>query len=129
MIHRQHESTSIPELRNALCSAFKAVSCAGGERYGIFFIELSGVWHRFYLDAGLLFWEEGKTPDPSEDLLEGERYTDMGKDLQIVGSAICEITMFNSQLTLQFDNGARLTLRNGVDDDGAEIGECVAGIK
>jgi hypothetical protein len=79
------------------------------------------VWHRFYLDAGLLFWEEGSCPDPEDDLLEGERYTDLGEALSVVGAAIGEIDMHDSQLTLQFENGARLVLRNRAQDDGAEV--------
>ena len=126
-IRRQHENTSLPELRGARCSDFIAVSSEQGQRLGLLYIRLSGVWHRFYLDAGLLFWEEGSSPDPEDDVLEGERYTDLGEALCVVDVAIGEIDMHDSQLTIQFENGARLVLRNRAQDDGAEVVEFVAG--
>lgn len=124
-IRRQHENTSFPELRGARCSAFMAVTREQDQRLGLLYIQLSGVWHRFYLDAGLLFWEEGSCPDPEDDILNGERYTDLGEALGVVGVAIGYIEMHDSQLTLQFENGARLVLRNRVQDDGSEVVELV----
>ena len=85
------------------------------------------MWHRFYLDAGILFWEEGLAPDPSEDLLEGDYYRDIGKELQVERYAISGITMFNSRLVLEFENGARLTLKSRIEEDGADIDEFVVG--
>ena len=126
-IRRQHENTSFPELRGACCSAFRAVICERDQRLGLLYIQLSGVWHRFYLDAGLLFWEEGSSPDPEDDVLEGERYTDLGEALCVVGIAIEEIDMHDSQLTLQFENEARLVLRNRAQDVGTEVVELVPG--
>lgn len=126
-IRRQHEDTNFPELRGAICSAFRAVICERDQRLGLLYIQFSGVWHRFYLDAGLLFWEEGSCPEPGDDVLEGERYTDLGEALGVVGVAVGKIEMYDSKLTLQFENGARLVLRNGVQGDGAEVVELVSG--
>ena len=126
-IRRQHETTSIPELRGTCCSAFKAVIREQDKRLGLLYIQLSGVWHRFFLDAGLLFWEEGRCPDPDDDVLEGERYVDLGESLRVLGIPIQEIEMMDSILTLQFENSARLVLRNEVQDVGSEIVESVPG--
>jgi hypothetical protein len=126
-IRRQHESTNFPELRGAICSAFRAVICERDQRLSLLFLQLSDVWHRFYLDAGLLFWEEGSCPEPEDDVLEGERYTELGEALRVVNVAVGEIEMHDSQLTLQFENGARLVLRNRVQGDGTEVVELVPG--
>lgn len=119
--HRQHEDTSLPELRGARCSAFCAVTDEQKQHLNVLYLQLSGTWHRFYLDAGLLFWEEGSGPEPEDELLEGERYTDLGETLRVIGASIDEINMRDSQLTLQFQNGARLVLSNGPQDDGTEV--------
>jgi hypothetical protein len=103
------------------------VLCEKDRRLGLLYLELSGVWHRFYLDAGLLFWEEGACPDPDDDLLEGERYVDLGEALCVVGVAIGDIEMNDSQLMLRFENGARLVLRSMAQDVGTEVVELVPG--
>ena len=126
-IRRQHENTSIPELRGTCCAAFKAVIREQDKRLGLLYIQLSGVWHRFFLDAGLLFWEEGCCPDPDDDVLEGERYVDLGESLHAIGVPIQAIEMRDSTLTLQFENSARLVLRNGVQEVGSEVVESVIG--
>lgn len=126
-IRRQHDDTSLPELVGACCTAFRAVTRRRDQRFGPLYLQLSGVWHRFYLDAGLLFWEEGPGPDPEDDLLEGERYTDLAEALHAAGAAIREVEMHDCQLTLRFENGGRLVLRNQVEDDGAEMVDFVPG--
>ena len=126
-IRLQHETTRIIELEGQVCSAFTAVLHENSQSYGIFHMRLSGVWHLFFLDAGLLFWQEGLAPDPDNDLGDGDAYNDLGNDLGVIGSSITEISMHDCQLLLQFENGARLTLRNGVEDAGATVVECVAG--
>lgn len=122
-IRRQHEDTRFPELRGARCSAFRAVTDVHKQHLSPLYIQLSGEWHRFYLDAGLLFWEEGSGPQPEDDLLPDEQYTDLGETLSVVDVAIDDIFMRDSKLTLQFQNGARLVLKNGPQDDGAAVVE------
>lgn len=126
-IRRQHEHTSIPELYGKHCAEFKVVLRESDNHYGPMFLHLSGVWHRFYLDAGLLFWEEGPGPDPENDLLDGERYTDFASRLGVIGIPISRIEMDGSRLRLDFDNGARLVLGTEVEDDGAVLIELVVG--
>lgn len=123
MTRRQHEDTRFPELRGARCSAFQAVIDARKQHLSLLYIQLSGAWYRFYLDAGLLFWEEGSGPEPEDDLLQGEQYTDLGETLRVVGAAVDDIWMHDSQLMMQFQNGARLVLKNGPQDGGTVVME------
>jgi hypothetical protein len=88
---------------------------------GPLYIQLNGQWHRFYLDAGLLFWREGDEPDPEDDLLEGDDYSDLTKALAVNGCLIEEIRMHEGTLTVRFDNGALLELRSEPQDEGTII--------
>lgn len=81
------------------------------------YIQLDDQWHRFYLDAGLLFWEEGPAPDEANDLLTDEMYVDWGKQLMVIGVAISRKTMAASMLTIRFQNGATAVLKLGPRDE------------
>lgn len=81
------------------------------------YIRLDDQWHRFYLDAGLLFWEEGSAPDEANDLLTDEIYVDWGKQLLVIGIAVSEIAMADSTLILRFQNGATAVLKRGPQDE------------
>jgi hypothetical protein len=94
---------------------------------GPLYIELAGASHRFFLDAGILFWEEGLSPDPEDDLVDDEAYTDFGAALCVEGVAISEIDMADCLLTLKFTNGASLVLKHGVQDEGTQVIEFVPG--
>jgi hypothetical protein len=122
-ILRQHETTSIPELRGARCLSFLAVQNASNGLIGPLFLELDAAWHRFYLDAGLLFWEQGIELDTEQEVLAEERVVDLGRALGTIGAAVEEIEMRDCQLRLVFDRGARLVLRHGVRDDGTTVVE------
>lgn len=117
-IHRQHETTSLSEIEGQRCLAFQAVSAADEKCYGPLYLQLTSGWHRFYLDAGLLFWEEGPAPDPENDLLEGEHYLDLAVKLRVVGSTVAKVKMAYCRLMMKFANGACLLLKNGVQEWG-----------
>jgi len=123
-IRRQHEETNIPELRGATCSAFKAVQTT--TFIVLLFVRLDEARHRFYLDAGLLFWDEGSAPDAEGDLLDGEAYRDLAVELDVLEKTVDEIIMRDDHLTLTFRNGARLVLKEGVRDEGTTIVELIA---
>ncbi len=125
-VRRQHETTSIPELNGAVCGDFRVVVEPNDDWSGPAYLQLEGVWHRFYLDAGLLFWEEGTSPDPDDELIENERYSDFASKLGIRGATLTSVNMNECQLTLEFDNGARLVLRNEVLDEGSKLVEAIA---
>jgi hypothetical protein len=81
------------------------------------------VWHRFYLDAGLLFWEEGVAPDPDDEVLEGETLEDVGRGLGIVGVPILKIEMSAGRFVVGFGGGGRIVLECGEEDDSGHIVE------
>ncbi len=119
-IRRQDFSTQIHELRGDRCEQFLAVaSCENPLILPLFYLKVNGRWHRFYLDAGLLFWAEGEAPDEDDDLLDNEYYRDIGHDFQVVGIPIHTITFAECVLTLAFANGMTLVFEE-TDD-----GECV----
>ena len=122
-IERQHETTSIPELNGAACSALRAVRNPAKGSLDLCYIELGTVWHRFYLVAGILFWDEGRSPDEEEDLLEGDEYFDVAHALGVQDVALREVDMRDCLLRLEFENGARLVLKHAVDDEHTTIAE------
>lgn len=116
-IVRQHEDTEVSELSGARCQAFLAVCPAGKTTVGPMYLRLEDSWHRFYLDAGLLFWAEGHEPDEDDDLLDDEIYVDWCELIGVRGVPIGRIVMHESILTLSFENGARAVLKHGPADE------------
>jgi len=88
---------------------------------GPIYLEADDTWHRFYLDAGLLFWEEGSEPNEDDDLLDGECYVDWCSALDVRGVRVSSIKMAESVLTLSFENGAHVVLKHGPRDDATSI--------
>ncbi len=82
-----------------------------------------GQWHRFYLDAGLLFWKEGEAPDSKDDLLYGEVYISLADELRVKRNKIRRVEMDNSELCVLFDNSARLRIFCGVQSEFSVIRE------
>jgi hypothetical protein len=78
-------------------------------------------WHRFYLDAGLLFWAEGTKPDREDDLLDDEIYVDWCELLGVRAVSITGIEMHDSILVLSFENGASVVLKHGPADEATAI--------
>ncbi len=124
IVSRQDELTEVSELYCRVCDRLLAVAPPSLEVVTFFYALVEGVWHRFYLDAGLLFWDEGQAPEEEEDLYEGDTYVDLSARLNVVGKAIEEIRMANGRLTLRFSGGARLVLEDR--DDDTFIAESVA---
>lgn len=120
-IRRQHETTTIPELSGAICTEFRAVFNAASGFYGPFYIRLEDIWHRFYLDAALVFWEQGPSPDPDNDLLNDDEYVDMATALAVCDVAVEAVRMHDGQLAIDFRNGARFGARHGVQDEGTTV--------
>lgn len=110
---RQHEDTEVSELYGAECQAFLAVCPVGQATVGPMYLQVEDSWHRFYLDAGLLFWAEGCEPDEDDDLLDDENYADWCEHLEVRGVPITRIVMRSSVLVLSFANGARAVLKHG----------------
>jgi hypothetical protein len=117
-ITRQHDETLMEEIIGETCENFIAVY---DEYYLIFYIKLSGSYHRFYTDAGLLFWRSGESPDEDDDLYGGGRYVDLGEKYDLVGRSVERIAYANDHLEVKFSNGLGLLFVSGVDDVGARM--------
>ncbi|CAN5629439.1 hypothetical protein BH09VER1_BH09VER1_14630 [soil metagenome] len=122
IISRQHETTTLEELEGKLCSEFLVVYDAKLKKYGCCYMNVEGVFHRFYLDAGLLFWRSHRSPDPENDLGEGDCYVDFGKKFKVAGINVVNISMGNCRLDIRFENGVEILLKNEVQGIGAELG-------
>ena len=118
---RQHETTTIPELVGRRCTRFLAVQ--EEDDTGPLYIELDGSWHRFYLDAGVLFWEEGAAPHFDDDLWGGTHYADLATRLGVIGVPLAHVAMGDNVLRIEFANGARLRLRHAPRDEATSIDE------
>lgn len=121
LVSRQHDETQVPEVYGIPCSIFHAVYGSKSHYLGPMYLKLHDTWHRFYLDAGLLFWKEGEEPDPDDDLLDDDKYLDWGQQLGVVGNALSEVSMKDSTLILRFDNGAEVVLKQMPFDEKASI--------
>lgn len=75
-----------------------------------------GLWHRFFLDAGLAFWEQW--PEFADEEPEGDdvRYVNYGQQHSLVGETLRSVEARPSkpadlaELTLRFDSGRVLRL-------------------
>ncbi|MGH6650376.1 MAG: hypothetical protein ACREB7_04510 [Sphingopyxis sp.] len=109
------------EIFGKLCENFVAVSNQESAIYSLFYMTISGVSHRFFLDAGALFWSSGMEPDEDDDLLEGDVYVDFAKQYDLAGSRIESIDFANDLLRMRFANGVRLNFACGVDECGGRL--------
>lgn len=69
---RQHESTTLVELEDAECENFVGVHDRTADHYEVFYLVSNGVSHRFFLNAGLLFWRSHQNRDSDDDLVRGD---------------------------------------------------------
>ena len=75
---RQDEETTVPEVCGIPISEFKVYFHSESTiEVGVLFLKLGDNWHRFFLDAGLLFWKNA-APDPENDLDDGQDYINWG---------------------------------------------------
>ena len=122
-IARQDAETDIAELLGHTCEQLVVVP-ADGEIL-VFYARVDGSWHRFYLEAGLLFWREGSRPDSEEDLDGEESYSDLSAELNLTGASFTALGFHEGFLELGFSNGARLVFSEG--RRGAKVVEKVRG--
>lgn len=87
-ISRQHEQTEIYEIHGAECKRMLAVPGANDGEIIFVHMLVGETWLRFFLDAGVLFVEEGVGPVPDEDLADGEDYIDLTAKYDCEGSKI-----------------------------------------
>lgn len=126
-IRLQHDDVIVSDLYGRECNEFLAVRNSTTNQIGPMYAKISDGWHRFYLDAGILFWEEGSPPDPENDLLDNDHYFDVARELRSTGSRIAKIEMRNCELTIAFDNQAQIRLTNDIAGDWTIISEFTPG--
>lgn len=114
-ISRQHDDTSMTELVGFACQNLIAVCEGDDDNYIIFYLKLADCWHRFFLDAGLLFWRSDNEPDADDDLGDDGRYVDLGNAYGIVGASVESIVFQNDLLEMKFSNGARLLFESNFE--------------
>ena len=121
LVTRQHDETQVPEVCGIPSTTFQVVYCTSEHDVGPMYLKLNDTWHRFFLDAGVLFWEEGTAPDADDDLLDNDEYEDWGQKLGVVGVPLSEVVMKDSVLRLLFANGAEVVLKHMPFDDTTSI--------
>jgi hypothetical protein len=120
---RQDADTDMSELLGSTLEQLVVVPAEG--EILVFYARVDGAWHRFYLEAGLLFWREGSRPDSEEDLDGEESYSDISAELNLTGASFTALGFHDGFLELAFSNGARLVCSEG--KRGAKIVEKVRG--
>lgn len=109
---RQDEETTVPEVCGIPISEFKVYFHSESPiEVGVLFLKLGDNWHRFFLDAGLLFWKNA-APDPENDLDDGQDYINWGEELKVIGATLSEVDFRDEILRMRFDNGAEVVLQD-----------------
>jgi len=120
MVTRQHDETELTEVLGHLCEDFVAVFSPDIECYEILYIKLSGVFHRFFVDAGLLFWASDAAPDENDDLSEGtDQYVNLAERYNLSGLRIDGLRFSDFRLGLKFSNDTQLAFEGRGMDSGA----------
>lgn len=115
----------IPDIAHQVCRALIAQEYwYRGELVSdgnVLFLRLEdGVWHRFSIDAGVLFWKTVEAPDPPEEDRD-HRYPhkDIAKLHGLTGKRLSTVSAADlpggGELHLGFEGGNAVVLRN-VDD-------------
>lgn len=110
LISRQHETTRVSEVEGQICADFRAVYDHSDGSIGPLYLLIDERWHRFYLDAGVLFWQEGQAPEPENDLLDEDVYLSLAEELCVRGARIRQVEMDNCELLIVFENKARIRI-------------------
>ena len=106
-ITRQHSKTEIFEIYGKACQQLIAVVEEENINHVYYFYLFTGnIWHRFTLDAGLLFWDENVSPDQEEDISNGEIYRNVGVEFGLLDKPFNKIKMENNKLCISVDDGS-----------------------
>jgi len=121
----QHFEVDIPELVGAVCERFLCLQFrddTGNMIPGVLWLKIAGgAWHRFFIDAWVLFWRE---LDDFEDESDSDCvFYDLGSHFAFEGGRIAGINMrqtpddaeFDARLTISFADGRVLILQHKED--------------
>jgi len=118
---RQHAETEISELYGLMCERFLVTrSSKKPDHVSLCYLRVADVWHRFCLDAGLLFWRQGAPSHPDDSLFEDEERIDLGTAWDIAGQVIERISYHDEELRFVVENGNGFKLTS-LSFDGAVI--------
>lgn len=110
-ITRQHSETEMQELYGKTCHALLAVVEEEKNNIAYFlYLRTDKTWHRFSLDAGVLFWDENEAPDPEDDISGSVVYRELGTELKLVNKTLNKIKMENGQLEFCVEDGTGFQL-------------------
>ena len=104
-------------MEGLICERLLVVYDEKDGEVGPLYLLVNKRWHRFYLDAGILFWQEGEAPDAEEDLSEGEVYLDLANELCALGVKINMVDFGDCELLVEFENQARFRIYSTVRAD------------
>jgi hypothetical protein len=122
---RQHDDTEVIEWYGHPCEQLLLLVDESGDPL-IFFAMIANSWHRFYLDAGILFWREIVALSLEDELEQGDKVVDLGKDLAWSGRNFEEIRMKDNQLTIRVSGGGKLVVVSTPRSESARITEAKA---
>lgn len=92
------------------CKNFLGVGNSLKPGYWMFYILLSDTWSQFFVDEGVLFWQDN-APDEENDLdvTEGDKYFDLKPKLGLENNVkLYEISFQESILRLNFNGNITL---------------------
>ena len=114
----------IPDVREQVCHALLVQEYwYRGElvnEANVLFLQLNDVWHRFFIDAGVVFWKTVVAPNPPPDEAEhSSRLTDIGARHGLMGRRLSAIEAIDlpggGALRLAFEGGPTIILNNQND--------------
>jgi hypothetical protein len=93
----------------------------------VLFLQLDEGWHRFFIDAGVVFWQAVAGPEaPPDSGLHRYRHTDFGSRHDLVGrklERVCTADLPDGgEIQIAFEGGRRLVLQN-VNDESSLVVE------
>jgi hypothetical protein len=115
----------VPDVARHVCNALLAEEywCRDEliSNANVLFLRLDDpVWHRFFIDAGIVFWKTVQMPDaPAEDGDHSYRHTDIAGPHSLIGKRLSAIKAIGlpggGALRLVFEGGTAVTLHDTKD--------------
>jgi hypothetical protein len=120
-ITRQHDSTTIEELTGATCTGFLGIGPGKEAGFHAWYLKANDTWYRFFIQCGILFWDTS-TPDPEDDLADGEDYFDViEQNGRVVLNRIEAVEMADGYLKIVFTAGPILLFKEIEENAGMSI--------
>ena len=72
------------------------------EDYSAFYIKLNGVFYRFFIETGVLFWRSDIEPDEEYDTEDGSIYVNLGEMFNVINREVEYISYEDPVLSIKF---------------------------